>query len=92
MKNRCAEGDAGVIVKNRSVGWRSTNSGVLLLAGSPRRRGKVGKALDGNVGNTWQDGGQIVADRDLQPAARFHDGQNRRHLRSSLPAAYMDPE
>ena len=70
---------------------RSANSGVLLLAGSPRRRGKVGKTLDGNVGNARQNGGQIVADRDLQPAARLHDGQNRRHFRPGLLAAYVDP-
>jgi hypothetical protein len=30
-------------------------------------------------------------DRNLQPAAGLHDGQNRRHLRPSLLAAYVDP-
>jgi hypothetical protein len=65
--------------------------GVLLPPCSPRRRSKVGETLDGNVGNTGQDGGQIVADRNRHPAAGLHDGQNRRDLRPSLLATDVDP-
>src|ERR1019366_2916065 len=67
------------------------DSGALLLLSSPRRGGEGGEALDGNVSNTWQDGGQVVADRNLHPAAALHDRQNRRHLRSGLLAADVDP-
>src|SRR5665647_1756136 len=75
-----------------STSWLwSRNSGVLLLPGSPRRRGKVSKTMDGNVGNTRQDGGQVATDRNLNAATGLHDGQNRRHLRPGLLAAYMDP-
>src|SRR5438034_9889000 len=75
-----------------SASWvPSTNSSVLLLPGSPRRRGQVSKAVDGDIGNTRQDGGQVVTDRNLHPAAGLHNGENRRHLRSSLLATYMDP-
>src|ERR1035437_1364374 len=49
----------------RAVGPRSypseephLDSGALLLLSSPRRGGEGGEALDGNVSNTWQDGGQ----------------------------------
>ena len=69
---------------------RSTNRGVL-LSGSPRRGGKVSEALDGDVGNTRQNSGQVVADRSLDAAAGLHDGQNRRHLGPGLLAANMDP-
>src|ERR1039457_1975009 len=34
---------------------------------------------------------QVVTDRNLDSAAGLHDGQNRRHLRPGLLAAYMDP-
>src|SRR5450759_797667 len=75
-----------------STSWLwSRNSGVLLLPGSPRRGGKVSKTMDGNVGNTRQNGGQVATDRNLDAAAGLHDGQNRRHLRPGLLAAYMDP-
>src|ERR1019366_7187795 len=67
------------------------DSGALLLLSSPRRGGEGGEALDGNVSNTWQDGGLVVADRNLHPAAALHDRQNRRHLRSGLLAADVDP-
>src|SRR5208282_1351513 len=85
------EEQAGGIGKKSSSWLRSPCSGVLLLPGSPRRRGQAGKALDGNIGDTWQDGGQVVTDRDLHPAAALHDGQNRRHLRARFLAAYVDP-
>src|ERR1017187_8361553 len=75
-----------------STSWLwSRNSGVLLLPGSPRRGGKVSKTMDGNVGNTRQDGSQVATDRNLHPAAGLHDGQNRRHLGPGLLAAHMDP-
>ena len=66
-------------------------SRVLLLPDSPGRRGEVRETLDGNVGQTRQNRSQVVADRNLHPAAGFHDGENRGDLRPSLLAAYMDP-
>ena len=87
-----------VCVAERQRSWqevenclRSTNSGVLLLPGSPRRGGKASKAMDGDVGNTRQNGGQVATDRNLDAAAGLYDGQNRRHLRPGLLTAYMDP-
>src|ERR1019366_3145808 len=74
-------GDAGHAYPSEET---HLDSGALLLLSSPRRGGEGGEALDGNVSNTWQDGGQVVADRNLHPAAALHDRQNRRHLRSGL--------
>jgi hypothetical protein len=51
----------------------------------------MGESLYGDVGDPWQNGGQVVTDRSLHPAAGLHDGQNRRHFRPGLLAAYMDP-
>jgi hypothetical protein len=70
---------------------RRTGGDVLLLPCSPCRGGEVGESLYGNIGNPRQHGGQIVANRNLHPSAGFHYGQNRRHLRPRLLAAYMDP-
>ena len=56
---------------------RSTNGGVLLLPDSPRRGGKVSKAMDGDVGKPRQNRCQVATDRNLDAAAGLHDGQNR---------------
>jgi len=66
-------------------------NGGVLLPSSPRRGGKVRKAMDGDVSKTRQNGGQVGADWNLDAAAGLHDGQNRRHLRPGLLAADMDP-
>jgi hypothetical protein len=52
---------------------------------------KVRKALDGKIGESGKDGGQIVADRKLDPPTAFHNRKNRRNLRASLLASHVDP-
>src|ERR1039458_10174314 len=58
---------------------------------SPSGWGEIGDALDGHMGESRQDSSEIVADRDLEPSAAFDDGEDRRHARSGLLAADMDP-
>jgi hypothetical protein len=53
--------------------------------------GQAGKVVDGDIDDTRQDGGQVVTDRNLRPAAGLYYRQNRRHLRAGLLAAYVDP-
>src|ERR1700722_15155390 len=62
----------------------------LLLPGSPSRRSQAGNALDGHIGDTRQDGGQVATDRNLHPAAGLYYRQDRRHLRAGLLAAYVN--
>ena len=57
----------------------------------PCGRSEFSNALDGGVSESWQDVGEIVADGYLKPAATFDDRQDRRHARSSLFAADVDP-
>jgi hypothetical protein len=52
---------------------------------------EVRESLDGDVLQTGQHAGQVVAGGDLHPAAALDDGQNGRYLRSGLRAAEVDP-
>ena len=59
--------------------------------GCPGGGSEIGKALDGCVGKSGQDVGEVVADGDLEPSTAFHYGENRRHAGSGLFAADVDP-
>jgi len=61
------------------------------MVGGPGGRCKFGEALDGCIGESWQDVSQIVAHRDLHASAAFDDGEDRGHARSGLLAADVDP-
>ena len=50
----------------------------------PRSGSKVWEALDREIGKSGENRGQIIAHWEFQPAAAFHDRENRRNLRSRL--------
>jgi hypothetical protein len=54
------------------------------MPGDPRSGSKVWEALDWEIGKPREDRGQIVAHWEFQPAAAFHDRENRRNLRPRL--------
>jgi len=57
----------------------------------PSCGGEFGDALDGRVGEPREDGAEVVAHRDLEPAAAFNHRQDGGHTRPSLLAADVDP-
>ena len=61
------------------------------MPGDPHSRCKVGKAPDREIGKSGKNRSQIVAHWEFQPAAAFHDRQNRRNLWSRLWTAYVQP-
>jgi hypothetical protein len=61
------------------------------MLGDPRSGSKVSGALEGEVGKSGENRGQIVTLCEFQPAAAFHDRENRRNLRSRLWAADVYP-
>ena len=63
----------------------------LSALGCPSCRREFCESLNGDVSEAGQNGGQVFPDRDSQPAAGFHNGQNGRHFRPGLLAPYVDP-
>ena len=61
------------------------------MLGDPRSGSKVWEALDREIGKPGENRGQIVAHWEFQPAAAFHDRQNRRNLGSRLWTADVYP-
>src|ERR1700688_527478 len=57
------------------------------MPGDPHSGSKVWKAPDREIGKPGENRGKVIAHRDLQPTAAFHDRENRRNLRSRLWAA-----
>ena len=57
----------------------------------PRSGSKVWEALDRKIGKPGENCGQVVAHREFQPAAAFHDRENRRNLGSRLWTADVYP-
>src|SRR5205823_1402961 len=57
----------------------------------PRRWSKFWKAPDRQIGKPGENGRKIVAQPNLQPAAAFHDRQNRCNLRSCQWTADVYP-
>ena len=69
----------------------------LRMLGDPHRGSKVWKAPDREIGKPRENRGEVIAHRDLQPTAAFHDRENRRDLWSRLSEGYevidtQDPE
>src|ERR1700733_8088523 len=61
------------------------------MLGSPHGGSKVCKAPDREIGKPGENSGKVMAHRDLQPTAAFHDRQNRRNPRSRSWAADVQP-
>ena len=61
------------------------------MRGDPRSGSKVWEALDREIGKPGENRSQIVAHGEFQPAAAFHDRENRRNLRTRLWTADVDP-
>ncbi|SRR5712691_5234447 len=61
------------------------------MLGDPRGGSKVWEALDREIGKPGENRGQIVAHWEFQPAAAFHDRENRRNLGSRLWTATPRP-
>jgi len=57
----------------------------------PHSGSKVWKTPDREIGKPGENRGKVIAHRDLQPTAAFHDRENRCNLRSRLWAADVDP-
>jgi hypothetical protein len=60
-------------------------------AGRPTQRSKVWETPDREIGKPRENRGKVIAHRDLQPTAAFHDRENRRHFGSRLWTADMQP-
>ena len=61
------------------------------MRGSPHSGSKVWKAPYWEIGKPRENRGEVIAHRDLQPTAAFHDRQNRCNLRSYQWAADVQP-
>jgi hypothetical protein len=61
------------------------------MPGDPHSGSKVWKAPDREIGKPGENRGKVIAHRDLQPTAAFHDRENRCNLRSRFWAADVQP-
>src|SRR5271169_5046175 len=61
------------------------------MLSDPHIGSKIWEAVDREIGKPGENRGKVVAHRDSQPPAAFHDREDRRNLRSRLWAADMDP-
>jgi hypothetical protein len=61
------------------------------MLGDPRNGSEVGEALDREIGKPGENRGQVVAHWEFQPAAAFHDRENRSNLGSRLLTADVYP-
>jgi hypothetical protein len=61
------------------------------MPSDPHSGSKVWKAPDREIGEPGENRGKVIAHRDLQPTAAFHDRENRRNLRPRLWAADVQP-
>src|ERR1700686_1277516 len=57
------------------------------MLGDPDSGSTVWKAPDREIGKPGENRGKVLAHRDLQPTAAFHDRENRCNLRSCQWAA-----
>ena len=61
------------------------------MSGSPGGRSKFCGALQGRVCKSWKDVGEVITDRDIEPAAAFNNGEDRCDAWPCIFAADMDP-
>ena len=51
------------------------------MPADPHSGSKVWKAPDREIGKPGENRGKVIAHRNLQPSAAFHDRENRRNFR-----------
>src|ERR1700741_1322044 len=61
------------------------------MSRSPGGGGKFCGALDWRVCKSWKDVGEVITDRDVEPAAAFNDGKDCRDAWAGVFTADMDP-
>jgi hypothetical protein len=61
------------------------------MSRSPGDRCQFCDALDWCVCKSWKDVGQVITDRDVEPAAAFNNGEDCRDAWAGVFAADMDP-
>ena len=59
------------------------------MPGNPHSGSNVWEAPDREIGKSGENHGEIIAHREFQPSAAFHDRENRRNLRTRLWTAYV---
>ena len=61
------------------------------MSGDPDSGSKIWKAPDREISEPRENRGKVIAHWDFQPAAAFHDRENRRNLGARLWAADVQP-
>jgi hypothetical protein len=61
------------------------------MPGDPHSGGKVCEAPHREIDKPGENREEVIAHRDLQPTAAFHDRENRRNFRCRLWAANVQP-
>src|ERR1700677_2905807 len=61
------------------------------MSGSPGARRKFWGALEWRVRKPWKDVGEVITDRDVEPAAAFNNGEDGSDAWAGVFAADMDP-
>lgn len=61
------------------------------MPGDPHSGSQVWKAPNREISEPGENRGKVIAHREFQPAAAFHDQENCRNLGSRLGAAYVYP-
>ncbi len=61
------------------------------MPGDPHSGSKIWKAADREISKPGENRGKVIAHRDLQPTAAFHEREYRRNLRSRFWAADVQP-
>ena len=61
------------------------------MPGGPHSGSEIWEAQDREIAKPGENRGEVIAHRKFQPAAAFHDRENRRNLRSRLWAADVQP-
>src|SRR6266568_1615808 len=61
------------------------------MPGGPHSGSEIWEAPDRETGKPGENRGKVIAHRDSQPTAAFHDRENRRNLRSCQWTADVQP-
>ena len=61
------------------------------MPGDPHSGSKVWKAPDREIDKPGENRGKVIAHRNLQPSAAFHDRENRRNFRPGQWTADVQP-
>ena len=61
------------------------------MPGGPHSGSEIWEAPDREIDKPGENRGEVIAHRKFQPAAAFHDRENRRNFRTRLWTADVDP-